>query len=216
MAKKKKNLREHVHLAARGSSKGQGGDCKCSAKWTSMQFCSSGGKRDFKRLLKSALICPIHFQESIFTAQSLRQDLPMYTTGGRVNERKKQRKTHTHTHTRINVRQLAMACHTLLRMQRSQSSDSIHQARQREKECCRGKEGRSKQGLGGERYLCKTTPQRLSAQERQQVKPGKHKTDGKRGSTDGRKGKERKVQTLLRRFPLTWKSLPLLRLSMAH
>lgn len=69
--------------------------------------CSSAvawGKRDFKRLLKSALICPIHFQESIFMAYSLRQDLPMYTTGGRVNERKKQRKTHTHTHTRINVR----------------------------------------------------------------------------------------------------------------
>ncbi len=74
----------------------------------------------------------------------------VYTnTRGRLTERKNKKK-HAQTHT--DVRQLAMARHTPLRMCRSQSSDSIHQARQREREHERGKEERrSKQRLRGER-----------------------------------------------------------------
>ena len=49
-------------------------------------------------------------------------------TRGRLTEWKKK-----HTQTHSDVRQLATARHTPLRMCRSQSSDSIHQARQRKK-----------------------------------------------------------------------------------
>ena len=48
---------------------------------------------------------------------------------------------------------------------------------------------------------------------RQQVKVGEHRADRRRGWSDGREGGD---QALAGRFPLTWKSLPLLRLAMAH
>ncbi|CAB1441819.1 unnamed protein product [Pleuronectes platessa] len=60
-----------------------------------------------------------------------------------------------------------MAHRTPLRMCRSQSSDSIHQARQRERERERGEgeERRSKQRLRGERERCKTTGNKGEASE---------------------------------------------------
>lgn len=52
-----------------------------------------------------------------------------------------------------------------------------------------------------------------SARGRQPVKVGERGAGGRRGWSDGREGED---QTLAERFPLTWKSLPLLRLAMAH
>lgn len=89
------------------------------------------GIRDSKRLSQSVLLCPTFFL-SILMGSSLKRDLhsriPTRAERGREKNPKKTTQTHS------DVRQPATARHTPARMCRSQSSDSIHQARQRERE----------------------------------------------------------------------------------
>lgn len=126
------------------------------------------GKRDFNVLLRVLFsVQCFFFQGTILMDSSLERDLHSCMQHERqANWKKTKKPTQTHS----DVRQLAMACHTPLRMCRSQSSDSIHQARQKERERQRGREEwRSKQRLRGERERCKTTAAGLSARERQRV-----------------------------------------------
>lgn len=68
--------------------------------------------------------------------------------------------------------------------------------------------------MRGERERCKTTVAGLSALERQGREVSTKKTRSKEGVFEGREGE--KVSALPGRFPLTWKSLPPPRFSVAH
>lgn len=127
---------ERVRSAAQGSWGGLGSNCACSPEWTSVSFLGgSGGIKAFLNTL--SLFSPtslprIHFEEFWLQTGSW-----ICTLHGQPRQKKGEGGEYC-----SGVRQPETACHTPSRIRRSQSSDSIHQARQRERQSAAEEGGR--------------------------------------------------------------------------